>query len=447
MYRTITCTVLGMHCASCERSIEQHLTKTIDGIADVKASVVSKSVTITFTEEQSGTHTEQMKRALREIGYDLVTSPESTVPCTINPRDHLTKRLIRATLVVGATFFIGRFVLSLFALPAIDASASLTGIFLFGVIASLSTCLASTGGYLLAYSAKNPSKKRTLSIHIGRLVAFAIGGTILGALGQGLPTLGIGFYGGLSLILGIGFLLVGLNLLEMTPSLSSLGIKLPKRLGSVADRIAMTNHALTPFIVGASTFVLPCGFTQTTQAIALASGDPFKGFLIMTLFALGTLPVLGGLTTFGSLATLKHRVVRLIIGAVLVFFAFGQIRGGLTVLGIQYPFESAFSAQSGESNAIADTGSLLERQTIRMTVTATGYKPESLTVKVGIPVDWEIDGESVGGCTSEIVVPSLKIQKTLIRGTNLISFTPTNIGNIPFSCGMGMVRGVIRVID
>jgi plastocyanin domain-containing protein len=82
-----------------------------------------------------------------------------------------------------------------------------------------------------------------------------------------------------------------------------------------------------------------------------------------------------------------------------------------------------------------------------MAVTTSGYQPSTLTVKVGVPVRWEIDGQNVGGCTRDIVVPSLHIEKTLTKGQNLIAFTPTKTGTIPFSCGMGMVRGSINVIN
>lgn len=52
-----------------------------------------------------------------------------------------------------------------------------------------------------------------------------------------------------------------------------------------------TNPYLAP-VVGALTFFLPCGFTQSMQLLALGSGSPVQGGIIMAAFALGTLPVL-----------------------------------------------------------------------------------------------------------------------------------------------------------
>jgi sulfite exporter TauE/SafE len=54
------------------------------------------------------------------------------------------------------------------------------------------------------------------------------------------------------------------------------------------------------FVLGASTFFLPCGFTQAMQLYAMSSGNVFSGALIMGVFAVGTTPGLlsiGGLTS------------------------------------------------------------------------------------------------------------------------------------------------------
>jgi len=71
----------------------------------------------------------------------------------------------------------------------------------------------------------------------------------------------------------------------------------------------------------------------------------------------------------------------------------------------------------------------------------SGYNPDVIKIKAGVPVRWEIDGKQITGCTSDIVVPNLKINKKLNSGLNVIEFTAPNKGTLNFSCGMGMVRG------
>jgi sulfite exporter TauE/SafE len=49
---------------------------------------------------------------------------------------------------------------------------------------------------------------------------------------------------------------------------------------------------IIPALLGLITFILPCGFTQSMQFQAIASGDLVTGALLMGIYALGTFPVL-----------------------------------------------------------------------------------------------------------------------------------------------------------
>jgi uncharacterized protein len=458
MTTIITWHVHGMHCASCERIIEQEL-KSVPDVKDAEVSLTKQRAGIEFDSQTTEPNLTQAFERLKALGYrfereaSVGQKKTSATECVIPTKATFSKRLFKAFAALAMTGVVGVLILHpiLKTIPSVTASASLIALFGFGIVASLSSCLASVGGFLLAFSSKKPSKSRTIFIHLGRLTSFALGGALLGSLGKELPALGGGFYGTLALILGVGFFIAALNLLELSPSLSRFGVRMPKSISRIADRIASSEGRFAPFLVGASTFILPCGFTQTVQALSLASGDPIRGMFMMLFFALGTLPVLGGITAFGSLATLKHHTVRLAIGSILMFFAVSQINGGLTILGSPVTPGTLFAAVSTRTNSAQAEKNIkgtAQEQTIRMTVTSSGYEPSKLTVKAGIPVRWEIDGQDVGGCTSGIVVPSLHIQKNLTQGENLITFTPpSKPGTIPFSCSMGMVRGTITVIN
>ena len=217
---------------------------------------------------------------------------------------------------------------------------------------------------------------------MGRLSAFVIGGAALGAIGGSLSQGSTALYGMLALVLGIAFLVVGLNLLELSPSLAKIGFRLPSSIHHIADRIKRSNNPATPFLIGAITFVLPCGFTQTAQGLAIASGSAKQGLLLLTMFALGTLPVLLGVTWFGSAATMKRRFFRLAAGSVLFFFALGQIDGGLTLLGFSVTpstaLASIFSRTTANAEAPSTNGA---EQVVQMAVTDYGYQPSNITVK------------------------------------------------------------------
>lgn len=54
---------------------------------------------------------------------------------------------------------------------------------------------------------------------------------------------------------------------------------------------------------------------------------------------------------------------------------------------------------------------------------------------------------SLNGCNNSIIIPAYGIEKPLAVGDNIIEFTPTESGTIPFSCWMGMIRSSITVTD
>ena len=87
-------------------------------------------------------------------------------------------------------------------------------------------------------------------------------------------------------------------------------------------------------------------------------------------------------------------------------------------------------------------------QEVHMSVNIYGYQPNIFYVKRGIPVKWIIDGSGITGCTNEIILHGdYNIRKKLIKGENIVEFTPGEIGEIKFSCWMQMVWGKFIVTD
>jgi sulfite exporter TauE/SafE/copper chaperone CopZ/plastocyanin len=441
MPRIIKWQVTGMTCRSCEKLISDVL-QDVPGVMDVEVSLKISKAAIRLRDEAKDPDLEIINRQLEAHGYRLL--PEGCrLPSSPEPFFIRLRRALVALIVIGFVGYCVWLPIHGF-LPNIKTGASVGALFFLGVVASLSSCLATTGGFMLAYSAETASRRKTILMHLGRLAAFAAGGAALGALGGALPAASTGWYGILAIILGVGFLGVALSLMDLFPSWSKLGLSLPSSFQTYADRIKKRPGGVTPFLVGAVTFVLPCGFTQTAQALALASGSASQGFLYMVAFALGTLPVLLGVTAFAAKVSFKQGLLRLAVGAVMFFFALGQFKSGMSLFGL--PLDFGFGKFPGDSTAsVLAPGSA--EQVIRMKVTPYGYEPAALTVKKGIPVRWEVDGSEAGGCTAGIVSRELGISKNLEPGINTFAFTPERTGRIAFSCGMGMVRGTINVID
>jgi len=84
----------------------------------------------------------------------------------------------------------------------------------------------------------------------------------------------------------------------------------------------------------------------------------------------------------------------------------------------------------------------------KVTVSASGYTPDSISVKKGQPVKLAFYRPDAAGCGSEVVFSKQNITKKLPVGeTVLVEFTPTEAGEITFACGMDMMRGKVMVSE
>lgn len=213
---------------------------------------------------------------------------------------------------------------------------------LIGVVASLSTCMAVVGGLALSVSSNfaksGDNAKPQLYFHLGRLIAFFVLGGMIGALGA-VFELSATATTVLSLTVGVLLLLLGINLLDVAPWMRALQPTLPHFIGSRVHGLKTINHAVAPFALGAATFFLPCGFTQSMQVYALTTGSFFVGAITMFAFALGTLPVLA-LLSFGSWG-IKNPTTKNIFfktaGLIVVAFAIINIVSALVVAGLIPP--------------------------------------------------------------------------------------------------------------
>lgn len=360
--------------------------------------------------------------------------------CEVSEKRAFWPRFWQALFAVALVWFVWRWMISpfLFLVPQASIGPSYAAMFILGLVASVSTCLASTGAFLIAFSGKDATS--VALTHAGRLVAFAAGGALLGGIGQGIA-LSAGAYGAVGIVLGLVLAGVALYLLDLLPRSV---MHLPMAFGRFAYDVAGKRGKAIPPLVGAVTFLLPCGFTQAAQTMALASGSAQTGAILMGVFALGTFPVLVGLSLFGSMASMKSRNLQLVTGGMLVLFAVAQIDGGLTVLGSPVTVGGTIASFGGMFTAAPVQA---EEQIVSMRVAYGAFSPNRFILKRGIPVRWEIDGVDISGCANSIVAPTLGINQSLVIGKNLIRFTPSRNGTIPFSCSMGMIRGSFQVVD
>jgi len=264
-------------------------------------------------------------------------------------------------------------------------------------------------------------------------------GGIVGVLGQSI-TFSAQVTAILNILIALVMIALALSILKILPS--RLSLRLPRKLTHGIASISDSDHPLAAFGLGALTFFLPCGFTQSLQLVALASGSFFTGAIIMAMFALRTMPSLPGISAISANA--KGRFSSLFLrfsGTVVLVLALFNLSSGLAVAGFDPGSFFSTSTTGGAAPTVQDNV-----QEVSMRVTEYGYEPNVLTIKAGVPVRWIVDGTQATGCTGGIMIPSLNISRQLASGPNIIEFTAPNPGRLPFSCTMGMVRGVFNVI-
>lgn len=84
-------------------------------------------------------------------------------------------------------------------------------------------------------------------------------------------------------------------------------------------------------------------------------------------------------------------------------------------------------------------------QEARVTVTATSFEPNRLTLRAGVPARVTFTRTSDKTCATEVVFAALGIRRELPLGKAVtIEFTPPS-GGIAFACGMDMLRGSLVV--
>lgn len=319
----------GMHCAACELLIEKKLS-TVQGVKKVDAKLSENKV---YIESRRDLNLKILNKLIENDGYTL---NDHANPQTIKKKELLYGFGIAAIIMV--LFFTLQY-LGIVNWVTAD-EISLPFIFLIGIVASLSTCMAVVGGLVLSLSStlsKQKKFKPLIAFHISRLVSFFVLGGIIGILGSTFTLTPTTTFI-MNSILFVVMLILGINLLDTFPFFKKFQLRMPKAFGKgVVNNEAKGN--LGAILLGAATFILPCGFTQSMQLYALSSQSFLNGALTMFVYSLGTLPVLA-LISFASVKFAKGLQSGLFYksaGFVVILFAIFNFLTGLVAIGVLPP--------------------------------------------------------------------------------------------------------------
>lgn len=475
----------GMHCASCEILIEKKLLKQ-NNIESADATLTEGSVNFTYKGEKPST--DSLSDLFRESGYTFSEKKyfrERDIPMiAINNGKMAINRkkvnglfmVILSVIVILIIFQIisdsgiaGRIVLS--------NTSSYISFFTFGIVAGLSSCAALVGGLLLSMSkqwnevyidadSKAEKLKPFAMFNIGRLISFILLGGILGAIGS---SLGISLNSSpvitavVIMIVSFVMLILGLQMLEVEWAYK-IKIALPKFLTRTVSNEEKFKGKYMPFIIGALTFFLPCGFTLIAQGLALTSGSFLRGALMMFSFALGTLPILGMISLTSVNITAKPKLNALfskIAGFLVIIFAIYNFNAQLNLLGykslsdiklprinLQSNNSSSNSKNSNQNNPTIEVDSN-GVQIVRINAQGFSYQFDGgSTVKSGVPTKIIVQNKGVDGCAVALTARGLLSSYVYLNeGENIIDLGSPTKGSYKITCTMGMVSPItLKVI-
>lgn len=461
MISHVTYSVYGMHCPSCEMIIEKKLMKQ-DGIKSAEASVSASIVTIGF--EGKRPSLEELNGMFAGSGYSFAENIPLKNSRSIYDR---TKPLALAGMVAGVFFALSSTGLS--SLVMITPESTYGALFLFGLLAGISSCAALTGGLVLSlssrwlagYGAEGSMSQKTiphLLFNAGRIAAYTLLGALLGLAGE---TIRISSFVSSAAVIAVSLLMLvlALQMLGFT-SFSRMRIALPKKLLAYIQSKEAGGRVTHPLLAGSLTVLLPCGFTMIAEGAAMLSGSALQGMLIMFFFVLGTTPALLGIG-FSSIRLSSDRKTSPLFmktaGLLVIFFVVYNliVQFAPAILMTSTPAYQAAVTPAGSDPALTLQASEVTavRKAVAKTVSivytdSRDIAPNSFTVNKGELVRFEVNPSDTGrGCMSTIMIPGLwERAEPLIKGKKIImEFTPKVTGSYKITCAMGVPRGIIHV--
>lgn len=471
--------VRGMHCAACVALVKREF-EAVDGTVSADVDLAAGTATVAW-EGESESEDASYTRRIEPFGYEAERA-ESMVKADKAGKRTGSRNLMGSLRSWSLSVLAASGVFAIYWLlqasgladkASARTEASVVTALLAGAAASVSSCLALVGSLVLALGSigaagstgtaggwRSTPFARNLFFQGGRVGGFAFLGGLLGLMGGGIALSGRAVS---VLTVAIGFLTLALGLSLLGIVSGGIASRLPRRFSRALDALAASPNPASPLLLGAATFFLPCGFTLSMQALALASGSFSHGAAIMGAFALGTAPVLFGVGLAGSWTKRRGVVLARAAGLVVVVFALQSIHSGASLFGFSgnvldtaavregpgptasEPAVAAAAAPTQEAET-ASSGVVGEVQRVSMKVLASSFEPSIIRVKAGIPVEWTIIGENPSGCTNRIIIPGADVSFPVPKGgSQVVRFTADEAGTIPFSCWMGMVRGQIVV--
>ncbi len=384
--------------------------------------------------------------------------------------------------------------------------------FITGLTAGGLSCFAVQGGLLSASIAQklesesfntgrtaSPQNNGTTSVQpftvgmiqpillfmIAKLFAYTIMGFFLGWLGS-IIAFTPKMQGIIQLAVGIFLVGNGLRMLNVHPIFRYFSFEPPGQVTRYIRKVSKHSESwITPLYLGALTVLIPCGVTQAMMAVAIGTGSPWLGAVIMFAFVLGTSPTFIAISWLvTSLGGLFQKYFYKVVAVIVLVLGLYGLNAGLTLVGspvsasrIVRTFQDEKSAakassaeEIGSSNpAVAATNILTEPSETPSTGTAqhtpglispvvaaaveakinvqnNGYSPELVSLPADQPIELHLVTNETHSCALAFVIPELNIMEILPETGDVVVTIPAQPAGktIDFMCSMGMYTGLFQ---
>jgi sulfite exporter TauE/SafE len=331
--------------------------------------------------------------------------------------------------------------------------------FLTGLTTGGISCLAVQGGLLAtAVSGEGTQSPGGIKKNIPlvglfiifKLLGYTIVGFLLGFLGSTL-VLAPRILGIVQIAVGGFMVITALRLIDAHPIFRYFVITPPRWTYRLLKNTSRSGSWFAPALLGLFTVFMPCGVTQATMAVAIASGSPWMGAAIMAAFVLGTSPVFLALGAT-VVELLQKKIFSYAAAAIVGVFAVLSINGGIGLTGSPYTLQNLYHVATTPWDELTGGGTSAPivngKQQVTIDVGARGYTASVTTLKKGVPVHLTMVTHGSLGCSRAFTIPEFNISKILpLSGTDTIDFTPQKTGILAYSCSMGMYTGQFTVED
>ena len=312
--------------------------------------------------------------------------------------------------------------------------------FMTGLTTGGISCFAVQGGLLASALTEKNKKKSTLIFLGAKIIAYTLLGLLLGFLGAGL-NISPKIQGVFQIVIGIFMIATAGRLLNLHPIFRYFVVQPPKFVLRLMKNQAQAKSVFTPAFLGFLTVLIPCGVTQAMMLYAIGTGSPLWGAGILFAFILGTSPVFFAIGIASS-ELFKKKVFNYIAAAFIFVIGIISINSGQILRGSVHTLQNYYSVIVGSSR-VSTIGNVVTIQ-----ITNRGYKSDVNTLKVGVPVKLILKTSNVTNCTRAFTIPDLNYFKILpATGIETIEFTPNKLGNMTYTCSMGMYSGSFNVIE